>query len=178
MWKSVGRNETDGTFVIERPCKLSLFPGEDATGSGPARSAIWAVARRSLKKCCSEAFRLSRAEEPNHPPHPPVPDSLNRFSQSCDHNTHRTHNNLPTYNMSDYGGGDDEPMDYAMGECASPLHAKSRKSFVADAGTGRTRTTSSTRTTFWSRTSMDPRATAAPMATWTMTWTTSSRAET
>jgi hypothetical protein len=30
--------------------------------------------------------------------------------------------------MSDYGGGDDEPMDYAMGECASPLRKESQES--------------------------------------------------
>lgn len=30
-------------------------------------------------------------------------------------------------NMSDYGGGgDDEPMDYGMGECASPLRTLSQ----------------------------------------------------
>jgi hypothetical protein len=31
--------------------------------------------------------------------------------------------------MSDYGGGgDDEPMDYAMGECASPSRKESQES--------------------------------------------------
>jgi hypothetical protein len=30
--------------------------------------------------------------------------------------------------MSDYGGGDDEPMDYAMGECASSSRKESQES--------------------------------------------------
>jgi hypothetical protein len=123
------RNQMDGTFVIERPCNAYYFLEKARRARLPARSAA------RLSRACflrNVALRLSscgfHVRRSINPPHPPTPDSLKRFHRYHDQNTHRTHNNPPTSNMSDYGGGDDEPMDYAMGECASPSRKGSQES--------------------------------------------------
>jgi hypothetical protein len=57
---------------------------------------------------------------------PLAPDSLNQIGHFFEDLLVSATNDKSTANMSDYGG-DDEPMDYAMGECASPLRNLSQE---------------------------------------------------
>jgi len=119
---NVVQRKRDGRNFCYRETLQRLIPGEEgATGSGSGRSAArlsrWSLRNVALGLC---GFHVRRSINP------PRPDSLKRFHHSCDQNTHQRHSNPPTSNMSDYGGGDDEPMDYAMGECASPPRKESQ----------------------------------------------------
>jgi hypothetical protein len=67
-----------------------------------------------------------RSTQPSATSLPLAPDSLNQLRCFFEDLIFSTTNNKSTANMSDYGG-DDEPMDYAMGECASPLRNLSQE---------------------------------------------------
>jgi hypothetical protein len=123
----LAETQMDGTFVIERPCNAYYFL-EKARRVRLRLDPRLGCRALIPQKCCSRlcGFHVRRSI---NPPQPPARDSLKRFHRSHDQNTHCTHNKLHTSNMSDYGGGgDDEPMDYAMGECVSPSRKEPQES--------------------------------------------------
>jgi hypothetical protein len=109
-------------FTID-PVYSSFGRGEGAMRLGSATSVRLQVA---FEKCWLWGFHVRRSIERILTSPPTTPDSLSRTRCFLEeYITSVTYNTL-TANMSDYGG-DDEPMDYAMGECASPSRILSQE---------------------------------------------------
>jgi hypothetical protein len=87
---------------------------------GSARPLPLLGCRSRSRNVGSEAFTCEEASsERIRTSSPSTPDSLNQTCRFFEGIASPDTNNTLAANMSDYGG-DDEPMDYAMGECASP----------------------------------------------------------
>lgn len=169
----------DGTFVIERPCNAYYFL-EKARQARPRLDPRLACrARCRSSEMLLEALRLSRAKI--HQSTTSTPTRLSKAIPPFSRPKHPPYSQQPTHPHptcpTTAAAATMSPWTTPW-ESAPHFRAKSRKSLVADNSTGRTRTTSSTRTTSWSKISMGRTAMAEPTATWTMTWTTLSRAAT